>query len=144
MDTIPRNDFILRHRYDAFCKAVLRNEAKDYLREMGQQRDREKSLDALTQQELDKLSTVDYYPSDSYVFSSHGYDLLIDNELVAEAFASLPQQEQSILILHCVLDLADGEIGSLMGMSRSAVQRHRTSTLKQLRVKLMALMPGGR
>ena len=143
MDTIPRNDFILRHRYDAFCKAVLRNEAKDYLREMGQQRDREKSLDALTQQELDKLSTVEYYPSDSYVFSSHGYDLLIDNELVAEAFASLPQQEQSILILHCVLDLADGEIGSLMGMSRSAVQRHRTSTLKQLRLKLMALMPEG-
>ena len=143
MDTIPRNDFILRHRYDAFCKAVLRNEAKDYLREMGQQRDREKSLDALTQQELDKLSTVDYYPSDSYVFSPHGYDLLIDNELVAEAFASLPQQEQSILILHCVLDLADGEIGSLMGMSRSAVQRHRTSTLKQLRLKLMALMPEG-
>ena len=143
MDTIPRNDFILRHRYDAFCKAVLRNEAKDYLREMGQQRDREKSLDALTQQELDKLSTVDYYPSDSYVFSSHGYDLLIDNELVAEAFASLPQQEQSILILHCVLDLADGEIGSLMGMSRNAVQRHRTSTLKQLRLKLMALMPEG-
>ena len=143
MDTIPRNDFILRHRYDAFCKAVLRNEAKDYLREMGQQRDREKSLDALTRQELDKLSTVDYYPSDSYVFSSHGYDLLIDNELVAEAFASLPQQEQSILILHCVLDLADGEIGSLMGMSRSAVQRHRTSTLKQLRLKLMALMPEG-
>ena len=143
MDTIPRNDFILRHRYDAFCKAVLRNEAKDYLREMGQQRDREKSLDALTQQELDKLSTVDYYPSDSYVFSSHGYDLLIDNELVAEAFASLPQQEQSILILHCVLDLADGDIGSLMGMSRSAVQRHRTSTLKQLRLKLMALMPEG-
>ena len=143
MDTIPRNDFILRHRYDAFCKAVLRNEAKDYLREMGQQRDREKSLDALTQAELDKLATVDHYPSDSYVFSSHGYDLLIDNELVAEAFASLPQQEQSILILHCVLDLADGEIGSLMGMSRSAVQRHRTSTLKQLRLKLMALMPEG-
>ena len=143
MDTIPCNDFILRHRYDAFCKAVLRNEAKDYLREMGQQRDREKSFECLTPEELEKLSTVDYYPSDSYVFSSHGYDLRIDNELVAEAFASLPQQEQSILILHCVLDLADGESGSLMGMSRSAVQRHRTSTLKQLRLKLMALMPEG-
>ena len=143
MDTIPRNDFILRHRYDAFCKAVLRNEAKDYLREMGQQRDREKSLDALTQQELDKLSTVDYYPSDSYVCSSYGYDLLIDNELVAEAFAVLPQQEQSILILHCVMELNDVEIGRLMGMSKSAVQRHRTKTLKELRVKLMAIMPEG-
>ena len=144
METIPRNDFSRQHRFDAFCKAVLRNEAKDYLRELGRQRDREKSLEALTQQELNKLSTVDQYPSDSYIFSSHGYDLLINNELVAEAFASLPEQEQSILILHCVLGMADGEIGSLMGMSRSAVQRHRTSTLKQLRVKLMALMPGGR
>ena len=144
MEAIPRDEFILRNRYDAFCKTVLRNEAKDYLHEMGRQRDREKSLGALTQQELDKLSTVDDYPSDSYVFSSHGYDLHIDNELVAEAFASLPEQEQSILILHFVLDMGDGEIGSLVGMSRSAVQRHRTSTLKQLRVKLMALMPGGR
>ena len=141
METIPRNDFSRQHRFDAFCKAVLRNEAKDYLRELGRQRDREKSLEALTQQELNKLSTGDQYPSDSYIFSSHGYDLLINNELVAEAFASLPEQEQSILILHCVLEMADGEIGSLMGMSRSAVQRHRTSTLKQLRVKLMALMP---
>ncbi|MCI6487498.1 MAG: sigma-70 family RNA polymerase sigma factor, partial [Clostridiales bacterium] len=31
----------------------------------------------------------------------------------------------------------------LMGMSRSAVQRHRTKTLKELRTKLMALMPEG-
>ena len=28
METIPRNDFDTRNRYDAFCKAVLRNEAK--------------------------------------------------------------------------------------------------------------------
>ena len=49
METIPRNDFDMRNRYDAFCKAVLRNEAKDYLRELGRQRDREKSLEALTQ-----------------------------------------------------------------------------------------------
>ena len=136
MEAIPRDEFILRNRYDAFCKTVLRNEAKDYLHEMGRQRDREKSLGALTQQELDKLSTVDDYPSDSYIFSSHGYDLHIDNELVAEAFASLPEQEQQILILHCVLALADGEIGDLVGMSRSAVQRHRTKALGVLRKKL--------
>ena len=97
----------------------------------------------LSQVELDKLCTVDRYPSDSYIFSSHGYDLHIDNELVAEAFASLPKTEQSILILHCVLDMADGEIGGLLGMSRSAVQRHRANTLKELREKLMAFMPKG-
>ena len=129
-------DYVERNRLDAFCKTVLRNEAKNYLSEMVRHRDREKSLEALTQQELDKLSTVDHYPSDSYVFSSHGYDLRIDNELVAGAFAALPEQEQQILILHCVAAMADGEIGDLVGMSRSVVQRHRTKTLNELRQRL--------
>ena len=55
---------------------------------------------------------------------------------MAGAFASLPEQEQQLLILHCVPALADGEIGSLVGMSRSAVQRHRTKALDELRKKL--------
>ena len=66
-----------------------------------------------------------------------------DNELVADAFAGLSSQEQSILILHCVLELPDHEIGRLVGMSRSAVQRRRTKSLSELRIKLMALMPKG-
>jgi DNA-directed RNA polymerase specialized sigma subunit len=61
-----------------------------------------------------------------------------------KAFATLPEQEQSILILHCVLDMADGEIGSLMGMSRSAVQRHRTSTLIGVARETDGVNAGGR
>ena len=49
---------------------------------------------------------------------------------------TLPEQEQQILILHCVAAMADGEIGGLVGMSRSAVQRHRTKTLNELRQRL--------
>ena len=142
MDAIPR-DYDERCQFDRYCKLVLYHEALDYLRENKRRRKREVSLGSLSQVEMDKLFTVDRYPSDSFVFSSHGCDLHIDNEFVAAAFAELPQQAQSILILHCVLELADGEIGALMGMSRSAVQRHRTKTLKELRTKLMALMPEG-
>ena len=82
-------------------------------------------LDTLPQAEMDKLCTLDEYPSGSFVFPAYGYDLHIRDELVAGAFASLPEQEQRILILYCVAAMADGEIGSLVGMSRSAVQRHR-------------------
>ena len=142
MDATPR-DYEARCMFDACCKTVLRNEAKSYLAEMKRRRDREVSLSSLSQADLDKLCTVDHYPSDSFTFSSHGYDLHINNELVAEAFAALPSMEQSILILHCVLDMADGEIGGLVGMSRSAVQRHRTNTLSELRKQLKALMPKG-
>ena len=107
--------------------------------------DREKSFSVLSMEELGQLTSVDRYPCEEFVFSSYGCDLHIDNELVANAFAALPKQEQSILILilFCVLELGDGEIGDLMGMSRSAVQRHRTKTLNELQKKLKAHLPEG-
>ena len=142
MEAIPRK-YGEWGQFDRYCKLVLYHEAIDYLREMKCRRDREVSLDALSPADWDKLSTVDRYSCDSFTFSSHGYDLHIDNELVAEAFSALPQTEQSILILHCTLDLADGEIGNLVGMSRSAVQRHRTRALQELREALSTLMPKG-
>lgn len=86
MEAIPR-DYGEQCRFDAFCKTVLRNEARNYHRDMKRQRDREMSFSVLPQAELDKLCTVDHYPSDDFVFSSHGYDLHIDNELMAAAFA---------------------------------------------------------
>ena len=132
------DDYGERCRFDAFCKTVLRNEAKTYLRDLDRQRGWETQFSALPQHEMDKLFMVDEYPSDSILFTAYGYTLHIRDELVATAFASLPEQEQSILILHCVLELADGEIGGLAGMSRSAVQRHRTKTLNELRKDLQS------
>lgn len=142
MESNPR-DYGEQCRFDAFCKKVLRNEARAYLRNIKRQREREAFFSDLSQVELDKLCVVDHYPSDRFTFSSHGYDLHIENELVADAFAGLPVQEQSILILHFVLDLPDQEVGRLVGISRSAVQRRRAKSLTELRIKLAALMPKG-
>lgn len=130
-------------QFDCYCKLVLKHEAIDYLRELKYRRDNETVFSALPQAEMDKLCTTDRYSSDSYTFSSYGCDLSIENELVAEAFASLSAPDQSILILRCVLDLTDKEIGSIMGLCRSAVQKRRTRTIEVLRAKLMALMPEG-
>ena len=110
-------DYVERNRLDAFCKTVLRNEARSHLSELTRRRDREKPLDTLPQAEMDGLCALDEYPSDSFTFSAFGYDLHIRDERVAGAFASLPEQEQQILILRFVAALADGEIGGLVGMS---------------------------
>ena len=127
-----------RCRFDAFCKTVLRNEARTHLRDLGRQRNRETQFSALSQHEMDKLCTVDEYPSDSILFTAYSYALHIRDELVADAFANLPEQEQSILILHYVLELTDSEIGGIAGMSRSAIQRHRTKALNELRKDLQS------
>ena len=137
MKYIP-DDYGERCRFDAFCKTVLRNEARTYLRDLSRQRKRETEFSALSQYEMDKLCTMDEYPSDSVVFTAFGCDLYIRGELVADTFASLPEQEQSLLILYCALELTDGEIGGIAEMSRSAVQRHRTKALNELRKDLQS------
>ena len=93
-------------------------------------------FETLPLSELDTLCTIDQYPSDSFIFPAYGCELQISDGLVAAAFASLPQPGQSILILYCALELTDGEIGAVVGMSRSAVQRHRTKTLETMRTRL--------
>ena len=48
------------------------------LRDLGRQRNREIEFSALSQQEMDKLCTVDEYPSDSFLFTAYGYALHIE------------------------------------------------------------------
>ena len=142
MESSPRN-YDERRRFDDFCTAVLRNEARSYMRSLCRQREHEFSLYAVPWEEMDRLRTIDDYPSDSFVFSAHGYDLRIGNELVAEAFSGLSKQGQGILILRCVLDMTDEEISRIVGLSRSSVQRRRTKALNELRTKLAAITPKG-
>ena len=132
------DEYGAQHQFDAFCKTVLRHEAISYFRELNRQRERAIQFSTLSQHELDKLYTVDEYPSDKFAFSAFGHVLHIESELVADAFAGLPDREQQILILHCVLELPDREVGVFVGLSRSAVQRHRTKTLNELRKDLQS------
>lgn len=131
MKYIP-NDYGKRCRFDAFCKTILRNEARTYLRDLCRERNRETEFSALSQHERDKLCTMDgQHPI-------HGIRLrsAYPGRACGRSFSSLPEQEQSILILYCVLELADSEICGIAGISRSTVQRHRTKTLDELQRNL--------
>lgn len=77
MDSIPRQDE--RYRFDAFCKAVLKNEAMNYLRTMKRQYEREMTFSDLSYSELQSLCFTEDYPSDSFTFTAHGCELRIDN-----------------------------------------------------------------
>ena len=134
-------DYVERNRLDAFCKTVLRNEAINYLSELARRRDREKPLDTLPQAEMDKLCTLDEYPSDSFVFSAFGYDLHIRDELVAGAFASLPERERQIVGMRFGLwgqqELTQKEVAQKMGISQSYISRLEKRIMLRLRKELM-------
>ena len=70
MESNPR-DYGEQCRFDAFCKKVLRNEARAYLRNMKRQREREAFFGSLPQEELDKLWTK-FYKVDKAHTRSYG------------------------------------------------------------------------
>ena len=94
------------------------------------------SLNHLLPSVLDGSYTADQYPSDYIAFSADGYTLQISNERLANIMEKLSQFEQRLLILRFV-----PEIGRMMRCSRSAIQRRRTSVLRNMREQLMEKLP---
>lgn len=130
-----------RRRFNSFCKVVLRHEMLTCFREFSYQNKWLVSLHYLPPSALDGICTTDHYPSDYIAFSADGYTLQISNEQLANIMEKLSQSEQRILILRYVLELNDGEIGRRMRCSRSAIQRRRTSILRNMREQLMGKQP---
>ena len=119
--------------FDCFCKKVLKNEARDHYDEVKRQRGKEVSFSELSEHELAKLSTMDEYFATEQTFNVLGRDIIVNDENIAEALRSLPEQNRDIILLSYFLELSDGEIGKKLNMIRSTVQYKRTSTLRELK-----------
>jgi len=57
----------------------------------------------------------------------------VNDENIAEALRSLPEDKRDIILLHYFLDFSDGEIGKKLNMIRSTVQYQRTKAVQELR-----------
>ena len=123
----------IRHTFDAFCKKVLRNEARDYLDELARQRNREISFSDLPVEVMEQLSVCDDYFADDRTFDVLGNTVQIASDELAEAIAALPKQKRDIILLSYFLDMPDGEITKALNMVRSSVAYRRSATLKLLR-----------
>ena len=122
-----------RHTFDSFCKKVLKHEARDYYDELKRQRDREVSFSDLSEKEMDQLYTEDKYFSTEQIFNVLDLDIIVTDDVIAEALQSLPERKRDIILLSYFLELSDREIGDKLNMLRSTVQYQRTKTLQQLK-----------
>lgn len=123
----------IRHTFDAFCKKVLRNEARDYLDELARRRSREISFSELPVEVMKQLSVCDDYFAEDRTFDVLGNIVQIASDELAEAIASLPAEKRNIILLSYFLEMTDMEIAELLNMVRSSVAYRRTATLKLLK-----------
>jgi DNA-directed RNA polymerase specialized sigma24 family protein len=119
--------------FDAFCKKVLKYEARDHYDEVKRLRAKEISFSELSERELEQLSTTDKYFATEQTFNVLGDDVIVNDESIAEALRKLPGRKRDIILLSYFLELSDGEIGKKLNLIRSTVQCQRTSTLRELK-----------
>lgn len=121
------------HQYDTLAKKVLRGEARSYIRRMSQRSEQEISIDEITDCYTENLYVTDEYPSDYNQFHAYGYDVIIRNDLLAEAISDLPERMQKIILLFYGQNMSDAEIGRLLHVVRSTVYRNRKTALGKLK-----------
>ncbi len=83
----------IQHQYDALAKKTLVGEAKSHRRTLAKRAAREVTFSDLSESELAQLFTTDEYESDYFRFQVSGFDVLVKNELLAEALNALPEKE---------------------------------------------------
>jgi len=118
---------------DALAKKTLVGEAKSHRRTLAKRAAREVTFSDLSESELAQLFTTDEYESDYFRFQVSGFDVLVKNELLAEALNALPERKRDIILLSYFLDMSDAEIGELLNVVRTTVFRHRKSALAKIK-----------
>ena len=87
----------IQHQYDALAKKTLVGEAKSHRRTLAKRAAREVPFSDLSESELAQLFTTDEYESDYFRFQVSGFDVLVKNELLAEALTALPERKRDIV-----------------------------------------------
>lgn len=123
----------IRYQYDALAKKTLVGEAKSYLRTLFRRASREVVFSDMSESELARLFTIDEYESDYFHFHVFGFDVPVNNELLAKALNALPERKRNIILLSYFLDMSDAEIGELLNVVRTTVFRHRKSALTKIK-----------
>ncbi len=95
----------IQHQYDALAKKTLVGEAKSHRRTLAKRAAREVTFSDLSESELAQLFTTDEYESDYFRFQVSGFDVLVKNELLAEALNALPERKRDIILLSYFLDI---------------------------------------
>jgi DNA-directed RNA polymerase specialized sigma subunit, sigma24 homolog len=126
------NEQRIQNQFGAFCVRVLKNEAARVHNEYTKQREREKSLNEMTSDEMLFASMPDKYFSGEHVFQVLGKPVVVTGDLLAEAIASLPENKRDVILLFYFLGMNDREISEKLNVVRQAIAKRRVKTLKEL------------
>ena len=125
----------IMYTFNGFCKTVIRFAAINAWRDRSRRRQKEISLEYLTEEKFYPLGTTDEYfeaPYEEYPITICGQTVILTNGELAAALLSLPERKREIIFLYFFGDYTQQEIGELYGRCRSTAWHHIHSALQML------------
>ncbi|MFR1805157.1 MULTISPECIES: sigma factor-like helix-turn-helix DNA-binding protein [Intestinimonas] len=142
MKLSPYQKKTVRHQFDSLCRKVLRDESRNYKKQLARRAEKEANFSGLSEVELNQLYVMDEYPSDSTYFDVLDYQIAVKDGRLAEALAALPSKKRDVILLSYFLDMTDTEIAEKLEVVGSTIHRRRTSSLEELKLRLEVLEDG--
>ena len=122
----------IQNQFGGFCVKVLKNEARTIFNEYTKLRKNEKSINELSNVELETLSTKDEYFEDEQIFKIQGLPVVVVGNDLANAISQLSEFKQTTILLYYFLNMSDREIGGRLNVARQTITNHRKKALKEL------------
>ena len=132
----------IMYTFNGFCKTVIRFAAINAWRDRSRRRQKEISLEYLTEEKFYPLGTTDEYfeaPYEEYPITICGQTVILTNGELAEALSSLPEKKREIIYLYFFGHYTQQEIGELYGRCRSTAWHHIHSALQMLHKEMEVL-----
>ena len=127
-------------QFDAFCKAIIRNESADAHRALSKRFSREISVENMIFAELASLQVSDEYHPDATSFWVQGRRVIVSDWALGQALRSLPPYRRDVILLSYFMECSDSQIGKLLKMDTRTVCSRRTAALARLRSLLEDLV----
>ena len=132
----------IMYTFNGFCKTVIRFAALNAWRDRRRRRQKEISLEYLTEEKFYPLGTTDEYfeaPYEEYPITICGQTVILTNGELAAALLSLPERKREIIFLYFFGDYTQQEIGEMYGRCRSTAWHHIHSALQMLHKEMEVL-----
>ncbi len=126
----------IQYAFDAYCKKVIKNHAKDIWKERSVRKKRIIFFSEMKFSEIECLSKRMAELDIVNVFTVMNYEIQIGNSDLAEAINNLDNQLRDILLLYFFVGFKDIEISKMIKSPRSTVQHNRIKALGILRQQL--------
>ena len=131
----------IEYTFNAFCRVVIHYAAINAWRDRSRRRQKEISLEYLTDEKHYPLGTTDEYfqapePDEEYILTLCGDTVIFSSGLLAEALSRLDEREREMIYLSFFKRIPQHEIGRQYGRSRSTAGYHIRKVLRQLQAEM--------